>query len=70
MVRSPSATSCGHHDLLVVTGPERGNMWIDVRAGDEGIAPLVNETLLGRRQTFLEWYQAWLAEAMRKCQTH
>lgn len=43
---------------LVVSGPERGNVWLDLRADSEGIVPA---SAPGRRRlTFFEWYQGWL----------
>lgn len=43
---------CGYHHLLVVTGPTRGQMWIDARCSDGGFAPLGAD--------FLDWYERWL----------
>lgn len=43
---------CGYLHLLVVTGPTRGEMWLDARCSDGGIVPL--------RVDFLEWYERWL----------
>jgi hypothetical protein len=49
---------CGVYFLLVVSGPERGNIWIDDRAGDNGIYPC------GR--TFSTWYETWLEDSLQK----
>jgi hypothetical protein len=49
---------CGHYDLLVVTGSERGHIWVDRRVGDGGIAPA--------GLSFLDWYQTWLDGALRE----
>ncbi|WIX76114.1 SMI1/KNR4 family protein [Amycolatopsis carbonis] len=50
---------CGHYDLLVVTGPDRGALWFDCEASDGGIGPRAD----GRgRMTFDPWYLGWLAE--------
>lgn len=43
---------CGYLHLLVVTGPTRGQMWIDGRVSDAGLFPL--------RIGFLDWYEKWL----------
>jgi hypothetical protein len=43
----------GTQALLVVTGAERGKIWIDDRAHDNGLAP-------DGGLDFDEWYQAWL----------
>jgi hypothetical protein len=43
---------CGILHLLVVTGPCRGQMWVDDRCNDQGLFPL------GVR--FLDWYERWL----------
>ena len=42
---------CGMEWRLIVTGPERGNMWF---FADVGICPTVP------RRGFLAWYEAWL----------
>lgn len=49
---------CGHYALLVVTGPERGNVWMDSRGSDEGISPVTDAR--GNHVTFAEWYMTWL----------
>lgn len=55
---------CALRHLLVVTGSEAGNVWCDSRADHEGIYPLEQTGL--RRVTFLQWYMAWLDEALRQ----
>ena len=47
---------CGYLHLLVVTGPARGQMWLDGRCSDQGFVPL--------GVGFLDWYERWLDEAM------
>jgi len=42
---------CGHYLRLAVTGPTRGRLWLDTRAGDGGLS-------LGPR--FEDWYADWL----------
>ncbi|WP_431040631.1 SMI1/KNR4 family protein [Streptomyces sp. P1-3] len=60
-----SSQGCAYYSLLVVTGPERGTMWEDVRAAGEGVAPV---ELRGRtgHVTFAEWYLNWLDRAERR----
>lgn len=49
---------CNLRDCLIVTGPERGNMWLDDRADWQGLYPT---TMPNRnRITFFEWYRSWL----------
>jgi hypothetical protein len=53
---------CALRLWLVVSGPEKGNIWEDNRADTAGIKPLQTDTKT--RFTFLEWYRAWLDEAL------
>lgn len=71
---------CGYYRLLVVSGPERGYIWSDERAGDGGVFPiphpsgsyrvegfyLVPEEPQPPRVTFWQWYLDWLDEALQK----
>lgn len=43
---------CGYLHLLVVTGADRGRMWMDARCSDGGFVPL--------GAGFLDWYERWL----------
>lgn len=43
---------CAYYDILVVTGPARGTVWVDGSDAGQGLHPLG----IG----FFEWYQAWL----------
>jgi SMI1 / KNR4 family (SUKH-1) len=43
---------CGYLHFLVVTGPARGQMWLDGRGSDQGFFPL--------GVSFLDWYERWL----------
>jgi hypothetical protein len=52
---------CAIRDWLVVTGPQRGMIWLDDRASDGGLIP--------QKKTFAEWYLAWLAKAARSFRT-
>ena len=46
---------CALRIWLVVTGPERGRLWLDKRPDYEGLTPL--------RSDFLSWYTAWVDES-------
>lgn len=48
---------CAIRLWLVITGPERGNVWYDDRANLEGLKPLLTSD--GRRLSFLEWCKGW-----------
>lgn len=47
---------CGYLHLLAVTGPTRGEMWLDQQCSDGGLVPL--------RVDFLEWYERWLDDTL------
>ena len=55
---------CAIYYFLVVSGLEKGNVWIDARANDEGIYPLTTETK--SRYNFVEWYNEWINESLKK----
>ncbi|WP_281635277.1 SMI1/KNR4 family protein [Flavobacterium marginilacus] len=55
---------CAVYYFLVVSGSEKGNVWIDARANDEGIYPLTTETR--SRYNFAEWYNEWINESLKK----
>jgi hypothetical protein len=55
---------CALRELLVIRGPERGNVWYDARADYAGLRPL--EDSHGNRLNFLNWYRQWLDEALSK----
>lgn len=48
---------CGAYFLLVVSGPERGQIWFDDRASDCGLSPWGCD--------FLTWYESWLDGSLR-----
>ena len=48
---------CAIRLWLVITGPERGNVWYDDRANLQGLKPLLTSD--GRRLSFLEWCKGW-----------
>jgi hypothetical protein len=47
---------CGVLHLLVVTGPTRGQMWVDTRCNSGWLYPL--------GVGFLDWYERWLDSAL------
>ncbi len=54
---------CGTFDWLVVSGPERGTVWFDDRAADQGLTPLDKHS---DRVSFSEWYLGWLQASEAK----
>jgi hypothetical protein len=52
---------CAYRDWLVITGPFRGQMWDDDRAGDIDLAPARASD--GSVLTFGYWYLNWLNRA-------
>jgi hypothetical protein len=59
---------CGFFFLLIVTGPDRGKMWLDGRASDEGIKPVWNDE--GKPVTFAAWYDNWLNACLAERDMH
>lgn len=57
-----SNRGCALEVLLVVNGPECGNIWHDDRADQTGIYPVRDEH--GNRVTFFTWYRKWLDDAL------
>ncbi len=55
---------CAIYYLLVVTGKNAGQIWVDDRANDCGIYPAISKST-GRRLTFLEWYNEWLTDSLK-----
>jgi hypothetical protein len=53
---------CNLSGWLVVTGPERGTVWRDLRADYAGIVPA--ESTSAKHLTFREWYEAWIEECV------
>lgn len=53
---------CGSYFLLVISGEERGNIWMDARANDGGIYPCLGSN--GKKLNFYEWYFQWLDESI------
>jgi len=54
---------CAYRDWLIITGPRRGQMWDDERAGDVDLAASTAND--GSTLTFGRWYLNWLNEAER-----
>tara|TARA_Y100001934_G_scaffold243249_1_gene299685 strand:+ start:1119 stop:1328 length:210 start_codon:yes stop_codon:yes gene_type:complete len=55
---------CAQRQWLIVSGPERGNIWCDDRADNEGLSPLKKPQK--KRITFFEWYREWLDDALAR----
>ena len=55
---------CGELFLLVLTGPEAGNVWYDGRGNYGGVFPYSYKEK--GRVSFLEWYDIWLTEILDK----
>jgi hypothetical protein len=53
---------CALRDWLVVCGPLAGSVWRDMRADNEGVAPLRNRD--GTPMKFLDWYLDWLNSSL------
>lgn len=53
---------CAYRNLLVVSGPERGHVWLDGRASDQGIVPVTDHER--GRVSFSTWYASWLDAAL------
>lgn len=45
---------CGYYRHLVINGAERGYLWEDLRAADEGVTPVM---LHNKRASFLDFYE-------------
>ena len=56
---------CAIYFLLVVTGNNAGQIWVDDRANDSGIYPAISK-LTGKQMTFFEWYDEWLTENLNQ----
>lgn len=50
--------------LLIITGPEAGNVWYDGRGNYGGIFPYSYKEK--ERVSFLEWYDIWLTEILNE----
>ncbi|MCO5998506.1 SMI1/KNR4 family protein [Actinoallomurus rhizosphaericola] len=52
---------CAQREVLVVSGPARGQMWADDTADDGGFRPLADDD--GTPLGFARWYRQWLDNA-------
>lgn len=57
---------CNLRVMLIVSGPEKGNIWLDDRADWQGIYPVASEH--DRRVSFLKWYRSWLDDQLDQSQ--
>lgn len=48
--------------LLVITGPERGNVWFDRRYDYQGLTPVLDEE--GNKMDFYSWYMNWVEKGI------
>lgn len=55
---------CALRTALVVTGPERGNVWFDGRPDRSGIVPHTDAG--ARHLSFGDWYLDWLERSLRE----
>jgi hypothetical protein len=55
---------CAHRVWLVISGAERGHLWLDKRADREGLEPIAGAQ--NKRTSFLEWYQNWVDSSLRE----
>ena len=53
-----SDVGCGTSQMIVVSGPLAGTVWVDSRADQRGIFPLSDTD--GSALTFPRWYETWL----------
>jgi hypothetical protein len=62
-----SSEGCNLFSWLIVTGPERGRVWRDLRADYDGIVPAQSA---GRdRLTFRDWYDDWLDDMLTQARS-
>jgi tetratricopeptide (TPR) repeat protein len=52
---------CGSYEALVVSGPARGQVWVDERIENCGFSPLIDAD--GTPLGFARWYRDWLDKA-------
>jgi hypothetical protein len=55
---------CAIRIWLVISGPERGRVWLDKRTDYQGLTPLLDAD--GKGLCFLAWYRAWIEESLRQ----
>ena len=59
---------CGMYSNLVITGKQKGTIWIDSRTNEGGIYPAnyYNKTI---KNDFLSWYLHWIESSIKKLKT-
>ena len=50
---------CGYFDMLIVSGEDKGKVWIDARVSDYGMNCIFD--------SFTEWYFHWLNASIKEC---
>lgn len=63
-----SHEGCGYFINLVITGKEKGNIWVDGRASDGGIYPYNHHKGI-TKTNFIQWYLNWLDNSIEKVKT-
>lgn len=58
---------CGYFINIVITGQQRGHLWVDGRVSEAGIFPL-HYYDKGKEAKFLDWYVAWLDASIKELQ--
>ncbi|MBS1636917.1 MAG: SMI1/KNR4 family protein [Bacteroidetes bacterium] len=56
---------CAIYFLLIITGQEAGNIWVDDRANDMGLYPAISK-FTKQKMTFTDWYDEWLNESIKE----
>lgn len=56
--------------LLVVTGDERGKIWLDTSGYDDGIYPFTYAENPTEHMDFLDWYEHWLDTNVQELAEH
>ena len=58
---------CGYFINIVISGEQRGHLWLDGRVSEAGIFPLSYYDT-GKEIRFLDWYIAWLDASIKELQ--
>jgi hypothetical protein len=56
---------CAIYYLLVISGTEAGQIWVDDRASDKGIYPATSKSTK-HKLAFIDWYDEWLTESIEQ----
>jgi hypothetical protein len=62
-----SHQGCGRYVNLVITGKERGNIWVDNRVSDGGIYPVDSKK---PKTDFITWYIDWIENSINEIKTN